>query len=172
MVTKSGILNKAGKALGTVGNVIGLFDAVKMVENVTDKAAPLIDKAIDRHYDGIGEQILVQSMIHLSLTTGQEHLERQGFVVAPVLVKPDKKYASLNAQEIVDQVPKSGKYKPGSLIKVYYVDQATLEASQELAEQAKQKAQNNVKAMTDTLAHARDFVLKKKTTEGTLTSKD
>lgn len=166
MVTqKKGLFKKAGKALGTVGNVLGILDAVNIVDKVSGHAAPIIDKAVERHYDLKKEMITVQNLTHLPIEQATTILENLGFIVVPILLKPDKKYASKTADEVITMVPKSGQLKQGSVIKLYYINQDNLSSSQELMAEQERKTKAFIQKMTDGLAAAKQAIPKQKQTQ-------
>lgn len=121
---------KISKMVGGLGSLLSLAEAVKVIEKVSANAAPLIDKAIDRHYDNKRDLIPIQNLVQLDFFTAKQHLESQGLKVVPLLAKPLKKYHDRRADEVVDMVPKTGKLRPGSIVKLYVIDQATLLESQ------------------------------------------
>lgn len=130
---KTGNLGKtSGKLLGSVGKVFGLLDTVDIVGKVTDSTIPLIDKALDRHHEHRRSLIRLDNLIHMDLFEAKAHLEQQGFIVSTILAKPSKKYQQAKVNEVVDMSPKSGKLPAGSLIKLYYLDQALLEQIKEM----------------------------------------
>ena len=166
MVTqKTGLFKKAGKALGTVGNVLGILDAVNIVDKVSGHAAPIIDKAVERHYDLKKDMISIQNLAHLPLDQATAILEDLGFIVVPILLKPDKKYASKATDEVISMVPKSGQLKKGSVIKLYYLNQDNLSVSQELMAEQERKTKAFLQKMTDGLAAAKQALPKQKTTK-------
>lgn len=163
MVTsKKSMLQKAGKALGTVGNVLSVFDAVGIVDKVSGHAAPLIDKAIDRHFDAQKDFITLQDLSHLSVEQAKSIIEGLGFIAVPILVKADKKYASQKTHEVLRMVPRSGKIKLGSVVKLYYLDDATLEESQTLLADYNRQQRALLDKMTNSLETAKKAVLKPK----------
>lgn len=169
---KKGLLQKAGKALGTVGNVLSIFDAVAIVDKVSGHAAPLIDKAIDRHFDAKKDLITLQDLTHLSVEQAGEILEAIGLKPIPLLVKADKKYASQNTHEVLRMVPKSGKVRMGSIVKLYYIDEATLEASQALLADYNRQQRVLLDKMANGLETAKKAVLKTKDTSVSNPDKD
>lgn len=61
----------------------------------------------------------------------KRHLEEIGFRITLTLVKPNKKYRQETTRdnEVVDMIPKAGKFDKGSLIKLYYINQEIIDAS-------------------------------------------
>lgn len=74
----------------------------------------------------------IDDVINLPVDQAQAHLEQLGFVVATIPAKPHKKWLHSNLNEVVAMSPKSGKYKIGSLIKLYYITVDVLEKKSRL----------------------------------------
>lgn len=130
MVKSSQLIGKLGKGLGAAGKIFSLLDTVAMVDKVSKNTAPILEKAIDRHYDQRRDLIDLPDVIHLPLDKAQEHLEGLGLLVNPVLARPDQVDRHNQAGEVVAMVPKSGKVKPSSLIKLYYTTEDNLVSDQ------------------------------------------
>lgn len=144
MTQKKTLFQKAGKALGTVGNVLAIFDAVAMVDKVTGHAAPLVDKAIDRHYDSQKDLISLQDLTDLDRELASQHLTAMGLVVVELIAKPKKAYAHHQLGQVVQMVPRQGKLRKGSMVKLYYLDEKSLAQSQKLLAD-EQKRQQELK---------------------------
>ena len=76
-----------------------------------------------------GPLVAIPNLLDVDIQQAREHLEGLGLQVIVVLAKPNKKYVKADAGEVVAMVPRSGKVQPGSLIKLYYVDELVIEAS-------------------------------------------
>lgn len=127
---KIGLKNALSKGLGTAGKIFSLLDTVAMVDKVSKNTAPILEKAIDRHYDQQKELIDLPDVRHLPVETAQTHLEQLGFVVMPLLAKPYQISKHSLAGEVLSQTPHSGKFKAGHLIKLYHATEELLRQKQ------------------------------------------
>ena len=106
-------------------------DTTKIIGDTVQAAAPIVDKALDRQHEKNLSQIQVPNVIDLDAEEAKRHLEEIGFRVTLTLVKPNKKYRQETTRdnEVVDMIPKAGKFDKGSLIKLYYINQEIIDAS-------------------------------------------
>lgn len=129
---KIGKIGGFGKALGVVGNLLAIPDALNAVKHVADKAAPIIEKELDRRHTHKQSLIILDNMVDVHLEKAILALEEKGFKTLPVLSKPNPKFAQERPMDIVAMQPKTGKYQAGQLVKLYYVDETVIKDSQEL----------------------------------------
>ena len=121
---------KMGKLLGAANMILSVIpDTVEIVGKITDKTAPIVDKHLDRKHQYKKSLVAIPNLLDVDIQQAREHLEGLGLQVIVVLAKPNKKYIKADAGEVVAMVPRSGKVQPGSLIKLYYVDELVIEAS-------------------------------------------
>ncbi|HFU3863001.1 TPA: PASTA domain-containing protein [Streptococcus suis] len=106
-------------------------DTTKIIGDTVQAAAPIVDKALDRQHEKNLSQIQVSNVIDLDVEEAKRHLEEIGFRITLTLVKPNKKYRQETTRdnEVVDMIPKAGKFDKGSLIKLYYINQEIIDAS-------------------------------------------
>ena len=106
-------------------------DTTKIIGDTVQAAAPILDKALDRQHEKNLSQIQVPNVIDLDVEEAKRHLEEIGFRVTLTLVKPNKKYRQETTRdnEVVAMIPKAGKFDKGSLIKLYYINQEIIDAS-------------------------------------------
>ncbi len=106
-------------------------DTTKIIGDTVQAAAPIVDKALDRQHEKNLSQIQVPNVIDLDAEEAKRHLEEIGFRITLTLVKPNKKYRQETTRdnEVVDMIPKAGKFDKGSLIKLYYINQEIIDAS-------------------------------------------
>ncbi|HFI0144198.1 TPA: PASTA domain-containing protein [Streptococcus suis] len=130
MAQKNNLLKNLNKLVDLIP------DTTKIIGDTVQAAAPIVDKALDRQHEKNLSQIQVPDVIDLDAEEAKRHLEEIGFRVTLTLVKPNKKYRQETTRdnEVVDMVPKSGRLDKGSLIKLYYINQEIIDASnQEVA---------------------------------------
>ena len=106
-------------------------DTTKIIGDTVQATVPILDKALDRQHEKNLSQIQVPNVIDLDVEEAKRHLEEIGFRVTLTLVKPNKKYRQETTRdnEVVDMIPKAGKFDKGSLIKLYYINQEIIDAS-------------------------------------------
>lgn len=121
ILMKSTWIKKAGKTIGTIGNIFSVLDTVKMVEEVSKHSTPLIDKAIERHYASKKDRIFLSDVVHMSIDKAKDHLEGLGLVVAILPAKQSQLKKDIRLDEVVHMVPKPGFVSKGSLVKLYVV---------------------------------------------------
>ncbi|MDG4511851.1 PASTA domain-containing protein [Streptococcus suis] len=121
--------NNLLKNLNKLVNIIP--DTTKIIGDTVQATAPIVDKALDRQHEKNLSQIQVPNVIDLDVEEVKRHLEEIGFRVTLTLVKPNKKYRQETTRdnEVVDMIPKTGKFDKGSLIKLYYINQEIIDAS-------------------------------------------
>ena len=106
-------------------------DTTKIIGDTVQAAAPIVDKALDRQHEKNLSQIQVPNVSDLDVEKAKRHLEEISFRVTLTLVKPNKKYRQETTRdnEVVAMIPKAGKFDKGSLIKLYYINQEIIDAS-------------------------------------------
>ena len=106
-------------------------DTTKIIGDTVQATVPILDKALDRQHEKNLSQIQVPNVIDLDVEEAKRHLEEIGFRVTLTLVKPNKKYRQETTRdnEVVAMIPKAGKFDKGSLIKLYYINQEIIDAS-------------------------------------------
>ncbi len=121
---------KMGKLLGAANMIFSVIpDTVEVVERITDKAAPIVDKHLDRQHQYKQSLVAIPNLLDVDVQQAKEHLEGLGLQVIVLLAKPNKRYTKADAGEVVAMMPRSGKVRPGSLVKLYYVDDHVVEES-------------------------------------------
>lgn len=125
MAQKNNLLKNLNKLVDIIP------DTTKIIGDTVQAAAPILDKALDRQHEKNLSQIQVPNVIDLVVEEAKRHLEEIGFRVTLTLVKPNKKYRQETTRdnEVVDMIPKAGKFDKGSLIKLYYINQEIIDAS-------------------------------------------
>ncbi|MFZ2304600.1 PASTA domain-containing protein [Streptococcus sp. VTCC 12886] len=125
MAQKNNLLKNLNKLVDII------TDTTKIIGDTVQAAAPILDKALDRQHEKNLSQIQVPNVIDLVVEEAKRHLEEIGFRVTLTLVKPNKKYRQETTRdnEVVDMIPKAGKFDKGSLIKLYYINQEIIDAS-------------------------------------------
>ena len=125
MAQKNNLLKNLNKLVDIIP------DTTKIIGDTVQAAVPILDKALDRQHEKNLSQIQVPNVIDLDVEEAKRHLEEIGFRVTLTLVKPNKKYRQETTRdnEVVDMIPKAGKFDKGSLIKLYYINQEIIDAS-------------------------------------------
>ena len=125
MAQKNNLLKNLNKLVDIIP------DTTKIIGDTVQAAAPIVDKALDRQHEKNLSQIQVPNVIDLDAEEAKRHLEEIGFRVTLTLVKPKKKYRQETTRdnEVVAMIPKAGKFDKGSLIKLYYINQEIIDAS-------------------------------------------
>ena len=125
MAQKNNLLKNLNKLVDIIP------DTTKIIGDTVQAAAPIVDKALDRQHEKNLSQIQVPNVIDLDAEEAKRHLEEIGFRITLTLVKPNKKYRQETTRdnEVVDMIPKAGKFDKGSLIKLYYINQEIIDAS-------------------------------------------
>lgn len=125
MAQKNNLLKNLNKLVDIIP------DTTKIIGDTVQATVPILDKALDRQHEKNLSQIQVPNVIDLDVEEAKRHLEEIGFRVTLTLVKPNKKYRQETTRdnEVVDMIPKAGKFDKGSLIKLYYINQEIIDAS-------------------------------------------
>ena len=125
MAQKNNLLKNLNKLVDIIP------DTTKIIGDTVQAAAPIVDKALDRQHEKNLSQIQVPNVIDLDVEEAKRHLEEIDFRVTLTLVKPNKKYRQETTRdnEVVAMIPKAGKFDKGSLIKLYYINQEIIDAS-------------------------------------------
>ena len=124
-MAKKNLLGKLGRSALTVLNVIP--DTVEIVSKVVDSTAPIVDKHLDRQHAKKSSLIPLPSMIDIDYQEAKNHLESLGFKVILLEAKAEKKWSKFRAYEIVDMQPRRGRFEPGTLVKLYYLTEESLQ---------------------------------------------
>lgn len=145
-------LSKFSKSLGAFGKIISVIpDTTELIGKGMDNTRPIIEKYMDQRQARQERLRTVDDVINLPLDQAKEHLEKQGFVVASIPAKPDKKWLTASINEVVSMSPRTGRHRLGSLVKLYYVTTEVLEKSQSLLEQDNLKKVERNQKIADTL---------------------
>ena len=125
MAQKNNLLKNLNKLVDIIP------DTTKIIGDTVQATVPILDKALDRQHEKNLSQIQVPNVIDLDVEEAKRHLEETGFRVTLTLVKPNKKYRQETTRdnEVVDMIPKAGKFDKGSLVKLYYINQEIIDAS-------------------------------------------
>lgn len=123
------------KALGTVGKALAIIpDTTALISKGIEELSPIVKTELDRRHEHKQSLISLDDVRHLDITEAKAILENKGFTVSLILAQPQAKYGKERPQTVLEQVPKSGKFPPGKLVKLYYLDQEGKEISQDLAQ--------------------------------------
>lgn len=123
-------LLKAGKIIGKISST----QLVEMLSQALTPAGAAIGRAVDDYVDGRKQLVGFGDVVDIDVNSAKQYLEQLGFSVHLVAAKPHKKLADRQPGTVVGLSPKKRQLKPGSLIKLYYVDEAIIHDSDYLVE--------------------------------------
>ncbi|MCK1227417.1 PASTA domain-containing protein [Streptococcus uberis] len=145
-------ISKFSKSLGVFGKIISIIpDTTEIIGKGLDNGRPIVEKYMDQKQAREEKLKSLDNVINLPVEEARQHLEKQGFVVATIPVRPDKKWLKASLDEVVIMSPRSGKLPVGSLVKLYYVTTEVLEKSQSLLDQDNLKKVERNQKIADTL---------------------
>ncbi|MCK1240087.1 PASTA domain-containing protein [Streptococcus uberis] len=145
-------ISKFSKSLGVFGKIISIIpDTTEIIGKGLDNGRPIVEKYMDQKQAREEKLKSLDNVINLPVEEARQHLEKQGFVVATIPVRPNKKWLKASLDEVVIMSPRSGKLPVGSLVKLYYVTTEVLEKSQSLLEQDNLKKVERNQKIADTL---------------------
>lgn len=145
-------ISKFSKSLGVFGKIISIIpDTTEIIGKGLDNGRPIVEKYMDQKQAREKKLKSLDNVINLPVEEARQHLEKQGFVVATIPVRPDKKWLKASLDEVVIMSPHSGKLPVGSLVKLYYVTYDVLEKSQEILDQDNLKKVERNQKIADTL---------------------
>ncbi|EGJ27902.1 PASTA domain-containing protein [Streptococcus porcinus] len=146
-------------SLGRIAKVMSIIpDTTELIGKGIDNSRPIIEKYMDHRHQKQESLRKLDNVINMPVEEARKYLETQGFVVATIPARPNKKWLSSSLDEVVAMSPKSGQHPLGSLIKLYYVTYDVLEKSQEILDQENLRiVERNQKIATifDSLKHAK-----------------
>lgn len=123
---KKGLLMSAGPVKAILGSVV----AGELGKTVV----PMIKDAVDDYQEQQKHLVTVPEVQGASIKEAKDFLQGKGFYVTEKLVTPSQAYAKKSPGDIIKLSPKSGsKVEPGSLVVIYYVDEAVIKASQDIS---------------------------------------
>ncbi|EFR45393.1 PASTA domain-containing protein [Streptococcus pseudoporcinus] len=156
---------KLSKSLGRLAKVISIIpDTTELIGKGIDNGRPIVEKYMDQKQQREESLKSLDNVISLPLAQARSHLEKQGFVVATIPARPNKKWLKASLDEVVIMSPKSGKLPLGSLVKLYYITYDVLEKSQEILDQENLRIverNQKIASIFESLKHAK-FPLHKK----------
>ena len=83
--------------------------------------------------DASNQEVTIPNLIGLTIPEAREHLQEVGFKPAMEILTADAKYAKQKINVVIDMEPKANLFTTtavkGSLIKLKYLDEETLEQS-------------------------------------------
>lgn len=145
-------ISKFSKSLGVFGKIISIIpDTTEIIGKGLHNGRPIVEKYMDQKQAREEKLKSLDNVINLPVEEARQHLEKQGFVVATIPVRPDKKWLKASLDEVVIMSPRSGKLPVGSLVKLYYVTYDVLEKSQEILDQDNLKKVERNQKIADTL---------------------
>lgn len=153
---------KLGKAAGIFSSILGIPEMIDGIGKVVDKAAPIVEKNIDRRHEHLQSLVPIPNLIDVDIDQAKQHLEKNGLSVIAILAKPNKRYAKADLGEVVAMHPKSGKLLPGGLVKLYYVDETVIEQSQRLVIMAELKKEASRTRFKENVQNLQDFLPRRK----------
>ncbi len=125
----------AGRAFKVLNSALSVIpDTVAIAGKITDRAAPIVDKALDRHHVAKAALIQLPNVIDMPVASAQAYLESIGFTVHILPAKPHKRLVTFELDEVVAMSPRTGKFKAGHLVKLYYLTPEALETSKSLVD--------------------------------------
>ncbi|MGT2887340.1 PASTA domain-containing protein [Streptococcus didelphis] len=143
---------KLRRSFGTLGKLFTIIpDTTELIGKGMENTRPIIEKYMDQRQKRLEGLKTIDDVINLPVDDAEAHLEKQGFVVATIPAKPNKKWLEAGLNEVVSMSPRAGKHKIGSLIKLYYVNLDVLEKSQSLLEEDNLKIVERNQKISDTL---------------------
>lgn len=144
-------ISKFSKSLGVFGKIISIIpDTTEIIGKGLDNGRPIVEKYMDQKQAREEKLKSLDNVINLSVEEARQHLEKQGFVVATIPVRPDKKWLKASLDEVVIMSPRSGKLPVGSLVKLYYVTYDVLEKSQAIFDQENLRTVERNQKIADT----------------------
>lgn len=145
-------ISKFSKSLGVFGKIISIIpDTTEIIGKGLDNGRPIVEKYMDQKQAREEKLKSLDNVINLPVEEARQHLEKQGFVVASIPAKPDKKWLTASINEVVSMSPRAGRHRLGSLVKLYYVTTEVLEKSQSLLDQDNLKKVERNQKIADTL---------------------
>ncbi|AXQ78692.1 hypothetical protein DDV21_006170 [Streptococcus chenjunshii] len=150
------------KKLSRVSKIVSVLpDATEIINRAVDNTRPIIEKELDRHHERQEAYREIDNVLHLNVEEAKRHLENQGFTVSKIPATPHIKYAKAFPNQVVSMYPKKRKAKLGSLVKLYYLDQATINASIILLNEQKSRVQRFGRTFSNSLKHGKKKFPKK-----------
>ncbi|MEX2805533.1 PASTA domain-containing protein [Streptococcus sp. H31] len=150
------------KKLNRAGKIISILpDTTEIINRAVDNTRPIIEKELDRHHERQEAYKEIDNVLHLNVEEAKKHLENQGFTVSMIPATPQIKYAKFLPNQVVSMYPKKKKAKLGSLIKLYYLDQASLNANIILLNEQKSKVQRFGRTLSNPLKRGKKIFPKK-----------
>ncbi|MGT2965363.1 PASTA domain-containing protein [Streptococcus acidominimus] len=123
-------VSSKGKLIGDVAKIFDIIpDTTRVIGEAVHAVVPLVDKVLEQNYQKKNRLVRLPNMVDMNIREAEHHLQELGFVVSVILAKPHQRYVKRGAGEVVAMVPKSGNVEPGTLVKLYYVSQDVIEAS-------------------------------------------
>lgn len=131
-----------------VSKLAGTLDkTLNIAGDAVQAAAEVTNHQLDEHNKRHLHDVKIPDLLGLTLTQSQEALSPFDLTFAPVVATPDAKFASARVDTVIATLPKpNAVVAPGSFVKLYYVDAATLEASTVLAEEAVRRVKERKEA--------------------------
>ncbi|CAM4078614.1 hypothetical protein AT575_03565 [Streptococcus penaeicida] len=144
-------ISKFSKSFGVFGKIISIIpDTTEIIGKGLDNGRPIVEKYMDQKQAREEKLKSLDNVINLPVEEARQHLEKQGFIVATIPVRPDKKWLKASLDEVVIMSPRSGKLPVGSLVKLYYITYDVLEKSQEILDQENLRVVERNQKIADT----------------------
>lgn len=105
-----------------------------VVSEVAASVAPIAERAVDHFHEKKRETMDLSDVIDLPVEKAVSYLEGKGFVVHPVLLPPHSKHRRDRPDTVIDVVPKKAKRDAEILVKLYYIDNESIEKSHQMVE--------------------------------------
>lgn len=131
------MVKQAKNLLKVAGALAALPGVVDAVQGVVKEGAPLVKEALARMHEENRRKVTLPDLRDMSLEQAQEYLESIGLQSVGIRAKARKEYATALKGEVVSTLPKGGIVAPEIIVKLYYVDEAVMDESKELAETRK-----------------------------------
>ena len=122
---KKGLLLGAGPVKAILGSLVA--------GELSKSVGPVIKDAVEDYQEQQKHLVRIPDVQAAGLNEAKDFLQSKGFYVTEKLVQPSKSLKNKTPGDIIKLSPKAGtKVEPGSMVVIYYVDQAVIEASQDI----------------------------------------
>jgi hypothetical protein len=135
----SKVLKKGLKGVTKMG-IEGLASSVTDVAEATSEVSTVVNHQIDGHIERHKDDVKIPDVKGLPTAQAQQFIQDYGLVAAVLIADPQIAYADKAAGVVVRTEPKVNTIvKPGTFVKIYWLNEEVLEASKVLAQETAEK---------------------------------
>lgn len=153
-----GDAGKVTKNLVDVAETVGKSQGLVATANAVNNVAPIVATALDRQFEHEKSLQQLDNVVDMTVDEAKAFLEMCGFHAYTIVAPMERRFASMDVGTVVRMDPAPGKYKPATLVKLYYIDEVVKKKAKEQIQRDKENQEKFNKQVGETINGTAKFV--------------